>query len=59
MSMGQWAVGLEVHPDLFLFSFLRILDIMFLSLVLVSVKQSQNNGSDGASQNIIDYVSTK
>ena len=24
---------------------------------LVSVKQSQNNGSDGASQNIIDYVS--
>ena len=30
---------------------------MFLSLALVSVKQSQNHGSDGASQNIIDYVS--
>ena len=44
-------------PNLFLFSFLRFSDIMFLSLALVSVKQSQNNGSDGASQNIIDYVS--
>ena len=44
-------------PNLFLFSFLGFSDIMFLSLALVSVKQSQNNGSDGASQNIIDYVS--
>ena len=44
-------------PNLFLFSFLRFSDIMFLSLALVSVKQSQNNGSDGASPNIIDYVS--
>ena len=44
-------------PYMFLFSFLRILDIMFLSLALVSVKPSQNNGSDGASQNIIAYIS--
>ena len=44
-------------PNLFLLSFLRFSDFMFLSLALVSVKQSQNNGSDGASQNIIDYVS--
>ena len=43
-------------PNLFLLSFLRFSDFMFLSLALVSVKQSQNNGSDGASQNIIDYV---
>ena len=44
-------------PNLFLFCFLRFSDIIFLSLALVSVKQSQNNGSDGASQNIIDSVS--
>ena len=44
-------------PNLFLFSPLRISDIMFLSLALVSVKQSQTNGSDGASQNIIHCVS--
>ena len=56
MSMGQWAVGSEVHPICFSFLFLDS-RTMFLSLALVSVKQSQNNGSDGASQNIIDYVS--
>ena len=44
-------------PTLFLFSLPRYLDIISLSLVPVSVKQSQINGSDGASQNIIDYVS--